>query len=264
MKAIIFTDLDGTLLNHHDYSYDEAKVALKKIKKKKVPLIFTTSKTKIEVEKLHKRMQIQEPFIVENGAAIFIPKNYHTLKLDKLKSFDDNYYVLQLGKTYKEILSFYNKVKKDFGLKGFSDMDINEIMVQTNLPIENATLSSKRNFTEPFILKDESKLEELKLVAKKEGIKITKGGRFYHLIGELQDKGKAVKEVISLFKKYYKTVRTIALGDSENDIEMLLNVDVPIVIKNHKDKYISIEGKKLEYSSFQASKGWNEMVLYHV
>ena len=58
MKNIIFTDLDGTFLNHHDYSFEESKQALQKIKQNNIPLIFTTSKTRIEVEELQKKVQI--------------------------------------------------------------------------------------------------------------------------------------------------------------------------------------------------------------
>ena len=79
MKTIIFTDLDGTFLNHDDYSYQDSLQALNSIFQKEIPLIFTTSKTKIEIEKLQNNLQITEPFIVENGAAIFIPKNYKGL-----------------------------------------------------------------------------------------------------------------------------------------------------------------------------------------
>ena len=32
MEQIIFTDLDGTLLNHYDYSFEEAKEAIEYIK----------------------------------------------------------------------------------------------------------------------------------------------------------------------------------------------------------------------------------------
>ena len=66
MKTLIFTDLDGTFLNHSDYSFEDSKEALEKISQKNIPLIFTTSKTKVEVELLQKKVGIKEPFIIEN------------------------------------------------------------------------------------------------------------------------------------------------------------------------------------------------------
>ena len=67
MKLVIFSDLDGSLLNHSDYSYSEARPALERVIRNQVPLIFVTSKTRPEVEVLHREMQIEEPFVVENG-----------------------------------------------------------------------------------------------------------------------------------------------------------------------------------------------------
>ena len=75
MKLVIFSDMDGTLLDSK-YSFRDAEKALDLIKKKKVPLILSSSKTRAELELYRKKMRNRHPFIVENGGAIFIPKNY--------------------------------------------------------------------------------------------------------------------------------------------------------------------------------------------
>ena len=264
MKTVIFTDLDGTFLNHDDYSFDEAKEALKKIHKKNIPLIFTTSKTRIEVELLQKKVGIKEPFIIENGAAIFFPKDYKKHDFSFLDKFK-NYNILQLGLKYSQVLSFYDKYKEEFGMTGFSDMSLEDIVKYTGLEIENAKLSKQRDFTEPFLLEDESKLDNLKNLASTYNIKITKGGRFYHLIGEFQDKGKAVEKAKDIFEKVFeKKIKAIALGDGENDIAMLKNVEIPIIIKNHEGKYLDCFIKNIQKSTYKGSKGWNEMVLKNV
>ncbi|XPV69315.1 MAG: HAD-IIB family hydrolase [Halarcobacter sp.] len=264
MKKIIFTDLDGTFLNHDDYSFTSSQEALKLISKENIPLIFTTSKTKTEVELLQKEVGIKEPFIVENGAAIFFPKDYKNFDLSFLDLKDD-YYVVQLGLSYKQILNFYNKYKDEFGMYGFSDMSDKELGEFTSLSKDKIRLSKSRGFTEPFILKDKTKLKNLKALALTYKIKVTKGGRFYHLIGEHQDKGVAVKKAKEIFKKIYqKKVVSIGLGDGPNDIEMLKNVNIPIIIKNHKGEYLKTDIKSVQKSSFKGSKGWNEMVIKNV
>lgn len=264
MKTIIFTDLDGTLLNHDDYSFEDALEAIELLKKRDIPIIFTTSKTKIEVEILQNKIGIKEPFITENGAAIFFPKDYKGLNISTLKDYED-YKILQLGKTYAQILNFYNQYKEEFGMFGFSQMDNKEVAYYTNQDEKSASYSKARDFTEPFLLKDPSKLENLKNLALTYKIKITKGGRFYHLIGEKQDKGIAVKQAIKIFSKLYNTnINSIALGDGQNDIVMLEQVNIPIVIKAHDDTYIEVDIKNLQKSTFKGPKGWNEMVLKNV
>ena len=48
-RLIVFTDLDGTLLDHDDYSFEAARPALAKLETLNIPVILTTSKTATEV-----------------------------------------------------------------------------------------------------------------------------------------------------------------------------------------------------------------------
>lgn len=264
MRMIVFTDLDGTFLNHDNYSFQESEKALEKINKKEIPLVFTTSKTKTEVELLQKKVGIKEPFIVENGAALFIPKNYQGFDFSFLKEFGE-YFIFQLGVPYSKVVTFYNENKEEFGMLGFSDMSIEDVVTHTGLSYESAKISKERGFTEPILLEDENKLESLVEKASLAGLKITKGGRFYHLIGEEQDKGKAVEKCVQLFQEIYDTkITSIGLGDGQNDVPLLESVDVPIAIKNHEGKYMEISLKEIQKSSFKGAKGWSEMILKNV
>ncbi|HHH20153.1 MAG TPA: HAD-IIB family hydrolase [Campylobacterales bacterium] len=264
MKSILFTDLDGTFLNHHDYRFDASHEALARIKELQIPLIFTTSKTKAEVERLQQQVGICEPFIVENGAALFIPQGYQNFLLSELQSYEDKK-VLIFGETYDKILEFYRLYRDEFGMRGFSDMSESEVGEYTGLSATDALLSKQREFTEPFILSDESKIDELQRLAQCYELKITKGGRFYHLMGETQDKGIAVMDTVALFEKLYgQKVRSIALGDSDNDLPMLEGVDVPILIQKPNGSYLETNLPKIQKSSYPGCQGWNEMVLKNV
>ncbi len=258
MMLVIFTDLDGSLLNHEDYSYKDALPSLKRIKKLKIPLIFTSSKTRIEIELLQKEIGINEPFIVENGAAVFFPENYRNFRLDLPKY--NSYRTLILGRDYSYIRQFINKVKKEIPIRGFGDMSIEEIAKLTDLPVEKAKYSKIREFTEPFILEDISKLPLLEKKAEEYGLKITKGGRFYHLIGKDQDKGKAVKLTADIFRKNIGSIKTVGIGDSKNDIPMLQVVDIPVLIPKINKEYEKTNIKGIIRASYPGSKGWNEVV----
>lgn len=264
MNTIVFTDLDGTFLNHDNYSFSESKEAQSLLGKHKIPLIFTTSKTKIEAELLQQKVGIKEPFIVENGAALFIPKGYQNKDFSFLEAFED-YYILQLGVSYVKVVNFYKTYKSEFKMFGFSDMTNEEVAKHTGLPLEGAKLCKKRDFTEPVLLEDETLLKSLENKALAYGLKITKGGRFYHIIGENQDKGKAVKKCINIFENLFNTkIKSIGLGDGENDIPLLESVNVPIAIQNHAGNYISLTTGQVQQSTYSGAKGWNEMILKNV
>jgi mannosyl-3-phosphoglycerate phosphatase len=237
MSFIVFSDLDGTLLNHNDYSFEEAREMLSFLKEKNIPLIFTTSKTKKECEILQKEMEIDSPFIVENGACIF--------------GFDEP---ILLGLTYEKIREFINEVKDEFAIRGFSDMSVSDVMEYTGFSYELSIRAKSRDFSEPFLIYDERKLSALEYLAEKRGMKILKGGRFYHCVGIDQDKGKAVSKVLERFSN----LKSIGLGDNYNDIDMFNVVDIPVLIPRFNKKYIEYEKDGLVKSPFRGAKGWNE------
>jgi mannosyl-3-phosphoglycerate phosphatase len=57
-KLVIFTDLDGTLLDRNTYSFEPALPALHLIRQKDIPLILTSSKTRAEIEFCQAQLQI--------------------------------------------------------------------------------------------------------------------------------------------------------------------------------------------------------------
>jgi len=127
-------------------------------------------------------MNLLEPFIVENGAALFFPARYRGWDLAGGVRFQ-SYVVFKLGVSYAEVRAFVKRRASRFGIKGFGDWSVEEIAEITGLPPEKVGPAKEREFTEPFLPGDEKKMEELRRLALKEGIAITRGGMFYHLIG---------------------------------------------------------------------------------
>lgn len=243
---IVFTDLDGTLLDHHTYSFSDAKFMLNYLKQNHIPLIIVTSKTKPEVIELQKKLEIQYPFIVENGAGIYIPNN-------------ENLDVIDLGYTYEQTLKAFKTYSKKIDMKGFHQMSVEEVANETQLSLNNAIMAKQRCYSEPFILKDESQLDQLKHMAQNDNFDIVKGGRFYHLITMGQDKSNAIKKLVSLYNEQFnKEFHTIALGDGENDLTMLNSVEYPVLIPKSDMTYVSCNNEKVIYANYPGPKGWNE------
>lgn len=257
MQKIIFTDLDGTLLDHNTYSFKKAVPALRLIKKKKIPLIICTSKTKAEIEYYKKKLKNKDPFIVENGGAIFIPKNYFDFKF-KYNKKDKKYHIIELGTDYKKLLKIIKKIKdKGIKINNFKNMSLKELSKDTKLPLTKTKLAKNRNYDEPFkILNKKDKSKVMKII-KQNKLKCVKGGRYYHLIGN-NDKGKAVNILKKLFKKQFKNTKTYAFGDSKNDFDMLNVVDEPYLVKKPDKKYASEKYKKAKGIG---PNGWNKTIL---
>jgi mannosyl-3-phosphoglycerate phosphatase len=264
MNIIIFTDLDGTLLNHDDYSFVEALPSLERIRQSAIPLILTTSKTYSETEILQIKIGIDDPFIVENGAAIFFPHKYTSFLL-KNEVSEPPFQVaqtIQLGISYGRIRAFIEEIRDQFNITGFGDMSASEISGMTGLTLKSAEYAKQRQYTEPFILERDDDIYMLQEAAIKRGIKITIGGRFYHMIGMYQDKGEAVKIVRKIFdQKIGEKHLTIGLGDSINDIPMLNNVDIPVLIPNPEKGSPDISLPGLIRATDAGAKGWNDVIF---
>ena len=245
MKKIIFTDLDGTLLDK-TYSFKKAIPALKLLEKKKNPLIICTSKTRAEIEYYRKKLGNKDPFISENGGAIFIPKNYFNFKF-KCDKKDNKYFIIKLGIDYKKLINILKKIKKEkYSVVGFSDMSIKEVAKDTGLSLNQAKLAKKRGFDEAFKILDKKDEKEILKLIKKNKFNYTVGGRYYHLM-EKSDKGKAVKILSNLLRKKFGKIETVGIGDSRNDFEMLDKTDISYLVQRPNgsyasEKYIKAEG----------------------
>lgn len=260
MKMIIFTDLDGTLLNHHDYAFSAAAPALERIKQRRIPLVIVTSKTRREVEPLRDAIGMNEPFIVENGGGVFFSTGYRGLHIkNALKT--EYYDLLTLGLPYAQIRRVFEKVRQEFDAKGFGDMTATEIAMLTNLSKAQAVRAKDREFTEPFTLGPGQDVEGIAALAAKSGMAVTKGGRFYHLIGKDQDKGRAVCMVRDIFQQHTGAkLIAVGLGDSENDRSFLEQVDIPVLIPHPERGYLDMDRPGLLRAKTPGSRGWNDVM----
>ena len=129
---LVFTDLDGTLLDHHSYSFKGAEEALQRVLHHSIPLILTSSKTRAELQILQEKLGLHQPFIAENGGAIFIPSDYAMLKTNALEKLGDSC-TKQFGRPYSYIRSIFEMFRSKYNIRGFGDMSAEETMEVTGL-----------------------------------------------------------------------------------------------------------------------------------
>ncbi|MDD5009152.1 MAG: HAD-IIB family hydrolase [Syntrophorhabdaceae bacterium] len=236
---IIFTDLDGTLLDSA-YSFHDALPALEFIREHAVPLVICSSKTRAEIEHYRKKLDNRHPFISENGGGIFIPKGYFDPGLIAFAgsvSEDEDYHIIGLGARYSDLRRALRQLKnKGFYIRGFGDMSVEELADVTGLSPDEAKMAQRRDFDEPFLFDgDESASRELFSGIKRMGFNFTQGS-FYHILGD-SDKGRAVSILIGLYRKIYSAVGSIAIGDSPNDFPMLEAADVAVLVQRTDGKH---------------------------
>ena len=257
---LVFTDLDGSLLDHHNYSFTGAEEALLRLHQLAIPLILTTSKTRAEIQKLQKHLGLHEAFIAENGGGIYLPPGHPMENLSGLQQIG-TYHCKEFGRPYTYIREIFLKFRERYSLKGFGDMRIEEIMQTTGLGREDASLAAQRDFTEPFLFLVEPRLQELREKVAPHGLAITRGGRFYHLMSADQDKGRAVAETTRLFQAAFPgRITTVGLGDADNDYDMLKAVDIPVLIPKPDGNFAPLDVQGMRKAPFPGSRGWGAVM----
>ena len=240
VKPLVVTDLDGTLLDHHTYSHTPAKALLKALRDARIPVIANTSKTRAEWLPLAAELGNQDPFVVENGSAIFLPDGETGV----------------FGIPRETILEILAPMRGRYRFKSYADWNTADIMARTGLDRESAELSARRDFSEPLEWHgSEEENAAFRLELENHGLTTLRGGRFLHVLGRT-DKGKAVD---FLRARAAPGTTVIALGDGPNDIAMLRAADIGIVIKSPTGHGLDFTSEhRVIRSTLEGPEGWVE------
>ncbi len=229
---VVFTDLDGTLLDHYSYSFEAAGEVLLRLRQAEVPLVPCSSKTRTEIEKIQKRLESVHPFVAENGAAAFIPEGYFPFAVPGARE-RAGYLVLEFGRPHAEVVELLRHTAEaiDVPVVGFSDMTVGEVAETCGLSMLDARLAKLREYDEPFRVTggDPASRDRLLRALQRAGLQVVRGGRFDHVTGRA-DKGLAVAALRGLYRRVHRTIVTVGLGDSPNDVSLLRAVDIPVVV----------------------------------
>jgi len=265
---LIFTDLDGSLLDHHSYSFAPAESLLIELESLGVPVIPITSKTAAELLTLREQLCNRHPFIVENGAAIYIPRDYFARQPDN-SVLENNFWVLRnaprrnhwqqllaaIADDFKAEFNSFDSIYRTSGAAGIAAL--------TGLEPQAAELANQREHSEPvhWLGSAERRLVFIDRL-QKAGATVLQGGRFLN-IGGTTDKGVAMLQLRDLYLRDadQSHCATLAIGDSNNDLAMLEQASSALIIKSDHHSFPTLTRSDNCYFSDQLGPyGWVEGV----
>lgn len=260
-SLILFTDLDGTLLNSETYSYAAALPALNHLRSQGIPVIPVTSKTRVEVEEWRQQIGLTDPFIVENGSAVFLPVQQSWLNPPEQAERVGDYALILLGCSYVQARAAMKVVGQMIGrpLQGFGDLTPEKVQSLTGLSVAETKQAKAREFSEPFLTPQTTTPEILRAMVEDLGFRVVVGDRFSHLIGGDAGKGVAVRQVTALYQALLpagQRLQTVGLGNSPNDLEMLENVDIPLIIPGVDGSHPQLAERGWRVADAPAPEGW--------
>jgi mannosyl-3-phosphoglycerate phosphatase len=252
---LVFTDLDGTLLDHDSYSFEAARSALELLNARGIPVILASSKTEAEMRPIAETIGISYPMIVENGAGVV-----------GLGS-DDGPRDRHSSSPYNHLRSLLRELPKELGacFEGFGDWDVARVSQETGLPLPAADLARQRHFSEPGrFTGTEAQREAFLGLLDAQGFTAVQGGRFFTLMPKTS-KAERMAEVVAHYQRSVEEpVRTVALGDAPNDLAMLQAADCGIIIANPAHKALPVTERERQGAILRSEQsgphGWNIMI----
>ena len=251
---IIFSDLDGTILDKKNFKFDKIKSYIRKLISKRVILVPNSSKTEIEIKDFIKELGINLPFICENGSAIY---NLDLINKKLPKKIILSKKIKSISRLYREKVPLRIR-KKIIDLRKINEVEQIKIF---GLPKNKIKLALKRSFTIPIKFNDDIKDKKkfIKII-KDSGLKIQEGGRIMNL-GDNVDKSLAMQIFLKNVKTFIKDpIKTIGIGDNHNDIGMLKNTDIPCLVYSESFKGKNIKIKNLIVSDKPSPQGWADVM----
>lgn len=264
-SILFFSDLDGSLLDHHSYSFEPARPALAALNEAGLPLILTTSKTLAEADEINRALGKRQPVIVENGGAICFPDGHDYPFEVTAHEHRLEYRVIRFSPPYAQIRDFIaaRRTARELPLTGFGDLDDAAVAAATGLPLADAARARDRLCSEPFSWSgSEPALAAFIDAAYAAGLRVTRGGRYWHLMGPTS-KAAAMRTLSGLYQGgLERTATVVALGDGENDREMLHDADIAVVIRRPDGSHLDCHGIRRTIITDQPGPpGWNAAVL---
>lgn len=257
-RYVVFADLDQTALP-----------AVQALRAQGIPLVLVSSKTRAELEPIRRRLQHRDPFIVENGAAVFVPQGLFTFPLERVRT-KSSYDVIELGMPYHMLRDVLKQIEDavETPLHGFGDLSVDEIMQITGLSHNEATLATIREYDEPFLLEGpQAVVEEVCRQIVVRGLCWTKSGRFFHLTGD-NDKGEAIELLMRCYQREQRLrfqpdpVESVGIGDSIADVPLLAVVDHPILVQKPDGSFdTDVLVPRLMRTRGIGAAAWKEAVL---
>ena len=251
----MFTDIDGTLVDINTAEYGkETDKLIRLIKERNIPLILTSAKTRLEQNKIREDLGLSDPFIVENGGAIVIPKGYfpdyvlrdikyplrETQETENEARDANHEIVVELGKPADYIRAKLSDIRKKYSInfRGVADISVEKLSNLALISREQAKRMAQRNYGETILQIQSEDIARFIKYVKEDGMKVIHGGRFFDVtVGT--DKGIAVGILKKLFKdKFHNNVTFFGIGDSTNDIPMLNLMDIPILVQRQDSSWV--------------------------
>lgn len=274
---VIFSDLDGTLLDYDGSSWQRAGGAVQHVRERRIPLVFTSSKTLQEQMAYQHEMDLNEPMIVESGGAIVVPRGYlpddvveawaqeeTTGEGSELTSVGRRW-IVGLARSHDQVIRAVTEVREETGIpvRGITEMPLAQVLARSGLTEAMAMRARSREYSELVHLEgDRGAWNEVRRVFEERGFGLHGNGPFATVVDLATDKGRGVRLMTELLRRSGegRGLETVALGDGRSDVPMFEAVDRAFLVERAGGGWIEVDLPNVEKVTGVGPHGWEPVV----
>jgi mannosyl-3-phosphoglycerate phosphatase len=231
-SVLVFCDLDNTLFEPRTFCLDRSRSnAFDRLERRHLRIVLCSIRTRVELELMQRELGLHQPFICEDGGALFVPRGYFGHALEQAADVA-GYQAVEFGRDYVEIVDALHGIAGyvQTEIIGFDDMSVDEVAVESEVPLLQARLAKLRSYSEAFRIVDPSPAAGVRLLKaiRGAGFDCTKRGRYHYISGRHRDRARQMLR--ALYRKAIGPFITVAVGDDPANLGYLKDAEIPLVV----------------------------------
>jgi mannosyl-3-phosphoglycerate phosphatase len=254
------------MFSHGSDSLQDIQPALDLVLSRDIPLIPTCEKTPEQVFAVVDKFDKPDPFIVECGGAIYIPKRTFNIGYN-YQRISRGHRVIEFGTPRAKITERLSKIRSELDfqfdcLTELTDEDVARSGISLN-PEDRKALCCRNHSEVIFFEGNHSERKRFEVEIGNTGLRIKDHDEYLIITGD-HDEGTAVRFLIQLYREEFEgtAIKTIGLGSNWMDSPMLYAVDTPVLVRKPNGRFDGRVGKRgLKFTNDIGPVGWKQAVI---
>lgn len=212
---------------------------LDELQQAKIPCVWITSRTRLQLDSAIRRVGQSSPFIAEGGCGVYMPEDYFHLKPSKSTRFA-RFTVIPVASPQPAAANALDLLAEESGIEvvPLHTLSPRELSQNAGVPQREAELLRQRDFDEFFFFAGASdeEITKFQAAAAKKNIQVRARGTFWSL-AVAANLSTCIRELSGLYERTFRTRPfNIGIASSEEAPQLFANCNRTIFLRGRSSE----------------------------